>query len=367
MIVGRRIVGLVACVWLAASAALGDDEGDARWRCPNTQDGACIPNPRSYGYYPTRWRKWPAAKPAQETIPTPKPTQAESSTPEAPKENEELPPAETNPAATETPPEQAQPETTPPESMPEQPQTQPELPSELNNELPQPPDLENLLPEEGPEQPPAPPAKREPKTIPSEDDPFKDDPLPSEDKMEGAFAPASGAERHRANALAAGSASDAIHAKSNPQPSDRIGSRSADSRADFQTDLRSVQGGGGGSQSDEPGRNSGGVDFQKECPDRTCDGGDSQSDRRGRNSGGGDSQAGYPCRNRGACDPGQTNSIADQPAPIGHGRDGAALSGRRRRGGAGGPMVGGKYGAQNSGTVPSSAAAWRANPLRAAQ
>jgi hypothetical protein len=98
--------------------------------------------------------------------------------------------------------------------MPSDPSRQPskpELPPELKNDLPQPPDLESLLPEEGPDEMPSPPppksqtpksqppksqppkstppektpppikpAPPEATTIPDDDDPFKDDLLPSE-------------------------------------------------------------------------------------------------------------------------------------------------------------------------------------------
>ena len=191
MIAGRRTVLFIACIWLVADAVLGGDAGaDARWRCPYSQDGTCIPNPRSYGYYPTRWRKWPAGK-GPETVPTPKPVAAETEEPE--KETEELPAGddqatEKEPGATDMQPDES--EAIPKETMPsdtDQSPTQPELPSELKSDLPQPPDLENLLPDEGPDEAPAPPTKRPPKEIPTDDDPFKDDPLPSEN-MGGSLA-----------------------------------------------------------------------------------------------------------------------------------------------------------------------------------
>ena len=59
---GQRIV--VACVvlgWLAPAAyvAQATDPIEARWRCPYSPDGVCVPNKMFYGYYPTRWRRWP--------------------------------------------------------------------------------------------------------------------------------------------------------------------------------------------------------------------------------------------------------------------------------------------------------------------
>ncbi len=31
---------------------------------PDCPDGTCIPNPKQYGYYPTKWRIWPAVEPS---------------------------------------------------------------------------------------------------------------------------------------------------------------------------------------------------------------------------------------------------------------------------------------------------------------
>ena len=195
MIDGQRIAFLLALVAMFAPADLrGDETGDAPWHCPKAEDGACIPNPRSFGFYPTRWRKWPSAKPNAEDIGTPKPAKAETEGPKTP--TEELPTMETQ---SKSGMDVESPDLMP--SDPNRPGTRPELPPELKSDLPQPPDLESLLPESGPDEAPSPPPstrppqepktaprdepkaapKAEPKVIPSDEDPFKDDPLPGDD------------------------------------------------------------------------------------------------------------------------------------------------------------------------------------------
>jgi hypothetical protein len=200
MIAGRKIVCLIACIQLAANVELrGNDSIDGHWRCPPTDDGACIPNPKSYGYYPTRWRKWPGSNPGAEVKETPKAAESATSTTKQapPTGTEELPPGE-NP-----PPSGMGDEL--PDLMPSEPSrsTKPELAPEVQGDLPQPPDLESLLPEEGPDEVPSPPPTKSqppktappktapPKTptpaarpeskIPKDEDPFGDDLLPSED------------------------------------------------------------------------------------------------------------------------------------------------------------------------------------------
>jgi hypothetical protein len=191
MITGRRIVSLLVLVQVATSVvARGDDELQ-RWRCPYTQDGACTPNPKTYGWYKTRWRKWPSdptePTPA-ESIPTPTPAKPESSTkPETKKdaESEELPTQERRPTRepdsnpVDKRPTKAEQAPDALETPPANTESDPGLPPELKSDLPQPRNLEKLLPDDGGDEPPQPPG-REPSMIPDDEDPFKDDPLQSE-------------------------------------------------------------------------------------------------------------------------------------------------------------------------------------------
>ena len=187
----RRIICYVAiaCLALPVNVRAGGP-GDAPWTCPKGEESACIPNPKSYGFYPTRWRKWPSAKPNGEEVGPGKPAKPEKGA--APAETEEMPGLDNRINPT---PEEETPDLMP--SDPNRPGSKSTLPPELKSDLPQPPDLESLLPPSGADEPqttptpqfnPTPPAtprtppgvkppKDEPKEIPSDEDPFKDDPL----------------------------------------------------------------------------------------------------------------------------------------------------------------------------------------------
>ncbi len=192
----RRIARCLAVALLLVPAQLRRSEADQPWRCP-PGEAACIPNPKAYGFYPTRWRKWPSPPGTEEDKPS-KPATAKEST--KPEDTEELPPKQTESGTTGD----ESPDLMP--SEPSRPGVKPELPPEPKGDLPQPPDLESLLPPSGNDEPrtapPPPPRtppttkppKDEPKEIPSDEDPFRDDPLPG-DEM--------GAKHHRHAPLAA--------------------------------------------------------------------------------------------------------------------------------------------------------------------
>jgi len=194
MIKGRRIVSLLVVVQFATAVTARAADEAQLWRCPYTQGGGCVPNPKTYGYYKTRWRKWPseATEPTPaEPVPAPKPAQPESTPPATPDAqggagSEDLPPKQQRPPfQPNANPAEQQPNTTgqQPDAMQSTPadtESEPGLPPELKSDLPQPPDLEKLLPDDGSDDGPPQPPAREPNTIPEEDDPFKDDPLPSD-------------------------------------------------------------------------------------------------------------------------------------------------------------------------------------------
>ncbi len=236
MTAGRRTVCLIACLSVAAQTELrGGESTEAMWRCPRTEDGSCIPNPRSFGFYPTRWRKWPGTKTEGEAVATPKPTTTGNVEPnQGPSTGtEELPSNQTEPR---TGPGDEPPDMMP--SDPTRPPVKPELPPELKSDLPQPPDLESLLPEEGPDETPpkaapkapprtpTPPALPEKKPLPPDEDPFKDDdPLGGE--MEGAAGPQSrpskiATSKTNARPQTNATSADNSAAKNDPPPSGKL-------------------------------------------------------------------------------------------------------------------------------------------------
>ncbi|MFO0898187.1 MAG: hypothetical protein U0836_12255 [Pirellulales bacterium] len=54
--VWRKVAGTAAALLLASGPAWAEIGINNRLPCPN---GACVPNRMTFGYYPTRWRKWP--------------------------------------------------------------------------------------------------------------------------------------------------------------------------------------------------------------------------------------------------------------------------------------------------------------------
>jgi hypothetical protein len=56
--VWRKVVGAAAALLLTGGPARAQIEVNNRLPCPN---GACVPNRMTFGYYPTRWRKWPVS------------------------------------------------------------------------------------------------------------------------------------------------------------------------------------------------------------------------------------------------------------------------------------------------------------------
>jgi len=59
--VWQTVLGATASALLVGSPALAELEINNRLPCPN---GACVPNRMTFGYYPTRWRKWPVTSAA---------------------------------------------------------------------------------------------------------------------------------------------------------------------------------------------------------------------------------------------------------------------------------------------------------------
>jgi hypothetical protein len=134
----------MACLLLAtAELQAGDPVAEARWYCPYTPEGDCTPYTRSFGYTPTRWRKWPAATdPGKKVVPE----DIRRPAPVAPKAAEELPvqedvmPDNPGPSAGSDDFDLAPP---PPGGAPG-------LPSDMNGGDTQPDDMHDLFPEETP-------------------------------------------------------------------------------------------------------------------------------------------------------------------------------------------------------------------------
>jgi hypothetical protein len=212
------IVSLI-CSNRSASA----DRPDPSFRCSYGPDGNCAPKSNTYGFYQTRWRRWPGPGPEMQIIedvkapPRPvtrvKPS-AEADADKPPKEF--IVPKDDRPQF-ETPPQDLLPEPAPPNKSqpraldddlppvpppaevpaPLQPPSQaapagplererPAMPTEPNTNLPQPgleQDLRNLLPEERPASPlrkgPTKPRKPPAGDL-FQEDPFRDDSVPGE-------------------------------------------------------------------------------------------------------------------------------------------------------------------------------------------
>jgi|GEM_PF-6954459 len=178
---------IAAVATCAVESQAGGPAGPSRaeiWRCPYTQDGACVPERSSYGYTPTRWRRWPGAEssmiaPGPEAIPAPKPGKPTPAKPK--KDRQELPPGDDDDAPKPPGAEGANPNN--PEPPPAQPGADaPQTPS--GSEVEQPSSLEDVLRGlPGLEKPPsddaAPEKKTEAEKKPEAEqpaDPFQDDP-----------------------------------------------------------------------------------------------------------------------------------------------------------------------------------------------
>ncbi len=143
---------VVACGSMTATdSTAGDPDALARWYAPYTQEGNCAPYTRSYGYTPTRWRKWPTAKGSQEpeSVPTPRPG-IPSAEPSA-ESSEELPSPESS-TVPDMPSEEPGPSTDDLDIAPEPPSnSEPAVPPEMNDSSAKPSqELDELFPDTPP-------------------------------------------------------------------------------------------------------------------------------------------------------------------------------------------------------------------------
>jgi hypothetical protein len=168
----------IACVWATVTdVRAGNPVAEAQWYCPYTPEGNCAPYTRSYGYTPTRWRKWPAvmnAKPAPEAVVTPRaavPTEAA----------EDMPEPDTSHKPGRTTEEQPGPSTDDSDSAPAPPTNfDPAMPSDLNNDSDVPSaDLDDLFPDES-SSTKGKPAKPKSTKAPDTDAPTTDDADPTD-------------------------------------------------------------------------------------------------------------------------------------------------------------------------------------------
>jgi hypothetical protein len=147
---------------------------------PCAADGTCTTNRLTYGYYPTRWRKWPIPAPVvQQRTKQPGRAAAEPEKAEpAPRggTTEQLEEKKGSPLDDNAP-------VPPKDSM----DTPPEMPSDIKSDLPQPGerDLPKLLPDVPGARPELPGLNPPKPNKPSDDDPFKDEP-----PLEGSPTPA---------------------------------------------------------------------------------------------------------------------------------------------------------------------------------
>ena len=205
------LVRWILCIAIAISACklvMAVDSHEAHRRCHYGPSGVCVPRRLTYGYYATRWSKWPqfpeSAGPGEEKAPEEIPAPAGRAAQEPKTTEPKTPPAEGEEPGKQLPEPDAKPgKQGQPETKPEQPSTEEDLykffPQEETPQEPQKPaqpDNGTEKPEEKTDKPAETPLPSGPSLEPSKSsesdrlkatpaksstqspDPFEDEPTP---------------------------------------------------------------------------------------------------------------------------------------------------------------------------------------------